>query len=576
MKRPRFLAVTLMVVGLLLTSQALAVPAHPGLTKVRQPDGTTLTIRLHGNEHQHYNTTADGYTILKNAEGYYVYATLDNGRLKPSSRIAHDPSERAIDEQAFLQHTSKHVKSTSPVRRSPDLISSRRRGATPKTHYNLDKFRGLVILVEFKDKKFSRSDYDQVANDIFNKQNFIGYLPNDPFPGSVRDYFSDMSDGAFQPQFDVIGPVQIKYSQYDANGWEDAWKLTLAAVNAVDSQVDFSRYDIDGDGEVDLIYFIFAGYGSNYTGNDERLLWPHADIIYNVDENGQYHWVRKDGVTLGDCACSTELEGWLETPSTIRLDGIGTVVHEFSHVLGLPDFYDADYEESGGESRAPGIWDVMASGCYDTPVGYSLFERWFMGWAKPEPIDSVGTYTLDKLSKNVGYRLNSAQDNEFFLLENRQKDDKWNESLPGHGMIVYRVDLTNQKVWNDNELNCDPSHNYYELLRAKPDPEADSSGDPFPGKGRVTSLTNYTSPASLRSWSGKESSLALMNIREDKFLITFDVVDAHSEVGIASPLAAPSSSPTLIFTPDGRQLSSMSSPGFYILRQGSTTRKVKK
>ena len=570
-----YLCVQLIFVGLLLTSQAFAIPAHPGIVKVRQPDGTTISIRLHGNEYQHYNTTSDGYTILKNAEGYYVYATLDNGLLKPSSRIAHDASERPADEQAFLQRISKHAKPGVQMRRTPALSSNSHRASTFKTHNDLSKFRGLVILVEFKDKKFSRTDYSQVANDIFNKENYKGILGS-PFPGSVRDYFSDMSDGQFKPQFDVVGPVKIKYSQYDANGYDDAWKLMLAAVNAADKEVDFSRYDIDYDRMVDLIYFIFAGYGSNYTGNDARLIWPHANMIYDMDEDNHYYWVIKDGVYLNDCACSTELEGLVDQPQYTRLDGIGSICHEFSHVLGLPDFYDTDNEESGGVSRTPGIWDVMDAGCYGTPVGYSLFERWFMGWAEPQDIDTLGTYTLDKLSKNVGYRLYSGQDKEFFLFENRQKDDKWNESLPGHGMIVYRVDMTNDWVWEDRCPNNDPSHNYYELLRAKPDPIVDSNYDPFPGRSNITSLTNYTSPASLRSWTGKDAPLALVNIREEGMMITFEVVDAHAEVDIASPLADPLSTPPIIFTPDGRQVSSMSRPGLYILRQGSTTHKVKK
>lgn len=573
-KSTRFLTVVLMVLGLLLTSQALAIPAHPGIAKVRQPDGTTVSIRLHGNEHEHFNTTADGYTILKNTEGYYVYATLEGGSLLPTQQIAHDPSERTASEQVFLKGIGKYLKPARQTRRA----SAGRRAYNAHTTYNLNNFRGLVILVEYKDKKFSMTDFNQVANDILNKENFLGILPGNPYTGSVRDYFSDMSDGQFKPQFDVVGPVKIKYSQYDAHKSDDAWKLMNAALDAADKNVNFRQYDGDKDGFVDLVYFIFAGNGSNYPGNDERLLWPHANIIYDMDENGDYYWVRKDNVLLGDCACSTELEGWTDQPSSIRLDGIGSIVHEFSHVLGLPDFYDTDNEESGGESHYPGVWDVMADGCYDTPVAYSLYERWFMGWAEPELIDSVGSYTLDKLSKNVGFRINSAQEDEFFLLENRQKDDKWNEILPGTGMMVYRVDYTNPQVWKYNMTNCDPSHNYYELLRAQPYADYDSSYDPFPGKGRVTSLTNYTSPASLRSWEGKETPLALINIQEDRQrgIISFDVVDAHSEVGILSPHSDQQSAPAAIFTPDGRQVPAMSRPGLYIIRQGNTIRKVKK
>ncbi|MBP5644439.1 MAG: M6 family metalloprotease domain-containing protein [Bacteroidales bacterium] len=569
-----FLAVAMMVVSLLLAGQTHAVPAHPAAVKVRQPDGTTITVRLHGDEYQHYNTTADGYTILKNPEGYYVYATLADGRLQPTPWIAHDPAERADDEQTFLRGVSRY---TRPDRKSlpgPAGIEGLRRAAPSHTSYNTENFRGLVILVEFNDKSFSRKNFETTASNMLNKEKYKGILPDNLMAGSVRDYFSDMSDGQFKPQFDVVGPVKLPYSQYDAHQFDNAWKLMAAALDSIDRQVDFRLYDGDGDQVVDLVYFIFAGNGSNYSGNDERLIWPHASIIYTIDDKGQYQWVRKDGVRLNDCACSVELYGWTQHPSTIKIDGIATIVHEFSHVLGLPDFYDADGEESGGESRTPGSWDVMAGGCYGTPVAYTLFERWFMRWADPERIDSAGTYTLDKLTKNVGYRIDSAHKNEFFLLENRQSDDKWNADLPGHGMMVYRIDLSNQGAWLGNDVNSDPSHSFYELVRANPDSLSDSGSDPFPGRSWITRLTNHTSPANLRSWSGLETPLVLVNIREDKGLITFDVVDADSEVGVRAPLADPQSAPPAIFTPDGRQVPAMSRPGLYILRQGTTTRKV--
>ena len=182
-KSTRFLTVVLMVLGLLLTSQALAIPAHPGIAKVRQPDGTTVSIRLHGNEHEHFNTTADGYTILKNTEGYYVYATLEGGSLLPTQQIAHDPSERTASEQAFLKGIGKYLKPARQTRRA----SAGRRAYNAHTTYNLNNFRGLVILVEYKDKKFSMSDFNQVANDILNKENFLGILPGNPYTGSVRD-----------------------------------------------------------------------------------------------------------------------------------------------------------------------------------------------------------------------------------------------------------------------------------------------------------------------------------------------------------------------------------------------------
>jgi hypothetical protein len=37
-----------------------AVPAYPKPVRVEQPDGTTLTVRVYGDERFHYATTVDG------------------------------------------------------------------------------------------------------------------------------------------------------------------------------------------------------------------------------------------------------------------------------------------------------------------------------------------------------------------------------------------------------------------------------------------------------------------------------------------------------------------------------------
>ena len=60
---------------------AHATPADPTPTRVTQPDGTTITVVLHGDEFLNYLTTSDGYTVVKNEAGYYTYACLDGDRL---------------------------------------------------------------------------------------------------------------------------------------------------------------------------------------------------------------------------------------------------------------------------------------------------------------------------------------------------------------------------------------------------------------------------------------------------------------------------------------------------------------
>ena len=344
--------------------------------------------------------------------------------------------------------------------------------------------------------------------------------------GSVRDYFRDNSMGQFQPQFDIVGPVQIDRSQFYPKSTDNASQLTLDVVNAIDNEVNFALYDGDKDGMVDMIFFIFAGHGANVGGNDSRLLWPHASAIYDPST---YQYVNKDGVWLGRYACSTELTG---SQSGREMDGIGTICHEFSHVLGLPDFYDTDYAGSGGESKDPGNWSLMSAGCYlngaHTPSGYSLFERYMVGFAMPEVIKEERSYSLERLNvSNTGYRINTPVNKEYFILENRQQE-KWDTYLPGHGLLVFRVDSTNTRVWDNNTINCNPNHNYYELVRARGSKSnVAGSYDPYPGRGKVTTLNSSTSPANLKTWSGKETKYGLLNITEENGVISFDIENTY-------------------------------------------------
>lgn len=527
-----------------------AMPAYNKPVKVQQPDGSYVTIRLHGDEWLHFNTTADGYTVVKDNSGYYRYAELKDGKLAATAQVAHDLDERSAQEQAFLTSVRKYqvpemsktiraMKDREVEARVQTLAAhqARRAGSNRAAVFDYSQFKGLIILVEYKDQAFSREDYKEVFTDMVNKEDYTGYSNTGygRYTGSVRDYYSDNSGGKFQPQFDIVGPVKINYSKLDANGTENGETLAKAAVDAADELVNFADYDTDGDGKVDMVYFVYAGLSSNYDGNDAGLLWPYAfDFSY-------YNNLRKDGKRLARYACSTELLG---SASSSILDGIGTICHEFSHVLGLPDFYDTDYEKSGGESLHPGDWSVMSGGSYlnysRTPAGYSLYERYAVGfYDEPEVIDAEGAYELEPLYLNgKGYRINTPVNKEFFLFENRQKTAfKWDRYLPGSGMLVHRVDKTRNDVWTSNTLNVNPERNYYEIVRAGGDGHnSDGSAyDVFPGSARVTALHNNTEPANLKTWSGKSTKWGLTNIKMADGVITFDVGNTYVVSSVSLP-----------------------------------------
>ena len=504
---------------------------------MQQPNGSFVTLRLVGDEWQHFQTTADGYSVVKNQQGYYVYAEKKNGQLEATALVAHDEAERTVSEQTYLSTVKKYqapdmserqVQERQLVqRRRQEILAGRRAQGNRATNYS--NFRGLIILIEFDDKGFSREDYPEIMNDMVNKEGYSGF-DNLTLTGSVRDYFSDNSGGKFQPHFDIAGPYKVPFSQYDCNINKDnkIGQILRAAIDSADvvGNVNFKDYDGDGDGKVDLVYFIVAGNGANYSGNNENLWWPHRSGFWGI---------KKDGVYLQDYASSTELLGYMSRPTTIRIDGIGTIVHEFSHVLGLPDFYDTDYEKGGGQSYDPGDWSVMASGCYadsgDTPVGYSLYERYSVGFCEePETITAEGSYTLEPLfSSFTGFRIDSPVNKEFFLFENRQNDAfKWDKCLPGSGMLVHRVDKTNTGVWYNNTINVNPDHNYYEVVRAGGNGSSGTAADVFPGTRKVTTLNAKTTPANLKTWSGKSTRWGLKNIQMANGVITFDIEDIYA------------------------------------------------
>jgi len=547
----------------MMAYQSMAVPAHRAPVTITQPDGTSVTIQLRGDEWMHYETTTDGYSVIKNKKGYYVYAELKEGRLMPTGTIAHDVKDRKAAEREFLRSKKKYqapAMTPQTAEKKKAVLQQRqqtlaKRKAIKRSDTNAKEIHGIVILIQYKDKEFSTANTQTFYNDMLNKKGYDGYVDGNgkkqEYTGSLHEYFNDNTSGAIKTHFDIAGPYTVDFSQYDPkmgySGDEARDSKTrdilYAAIDSADVDVDFSQYDNNGDGIVDFLYFIVAGTGSNYSSNDKGLWWPHQSHLYYEYDEEKSIWrgPTKDGVELLKYASSVELCGWESQPESIKPDGIGTICHEFSHVLGLPDFYDADYEKSGGMSNTLGEWSLMDAGCYcnnaRTPVGYSIYERRAIGAdADITKIDSAGSYVLQPSPVGLkGLYIDDTNEEEFFILENRNKEaSKWDAYLPGNGLLVYHVDITNEEVWLYNEVNNDPSHNYYKLLLAggehtdKDGNYIKTAADAFPGTDEVTELTNESMPANLLNWNGEPSKRILKNIAMNGQDITFDVFKATS------------------------------------------------
>ena len=471
----------LSIIFIMLSVQiVLAVPAKLGIWKtITLADGTEVKVQLSGDEHSHFWRTSDGVK--------YIYNT-DNAAYKK------------VDSSTLLAAAKAKIAKRVAV----NAAKSKSNASSSSTAFT-GKKKGLIILVQFTDKSFSSGHTKSLYNRIANE---TGFTSTDGFKGSVCDYFKAQSAGQFELDFDVIGPVTMSntYSYYGGNdrSGNDKYpgKMVAEACTAIKDSVNFSDYDWDGDGNVDQVFVLYAGQGEADSGI-ENTIWPHEWQLSSSDYGGS---LTLDNVTIDTYACSNELT------SNSTIEGIGTICHEFSHCLGLPDLYDTGYSGYYGM----GSWDLMCDGSYNgdtfVPAGYTSYEKMVCGWLTPTELKDVDSHitNMKALSDGGGayiiYNANHA--NEYYLIENRQKIN-WDAQLPGSGVLILHVDY-DQTVWDNNVVNTVESDNDHQRLTIfHADNDDDKSywssrdysysktteyGDPYPYNGN-DSLTNNSTPA---------------------------------------------------------------------------------
>jgi len=445
---------SLIIFLLSLSVSAYAVRARGGWHEVCQSDGSKLSVMLCGDEWLHYFVTRDGLPLVQTDAGDFCYADCNGFALRPSGLLAHNASDRTTAEWRNIGSlgSADHLEQLASQRRTQ--ANSRR--LQRRSDY-VGQYRGLIILTSFTDRDFSRDDPKAFYERVFNEEGFSDYGTM----GSVRDYFLDQSDGQFDLTFDVIGPIRATRASTQYPDDYVRRYLIPEMVRAVADSVDMRDYDWDGDGYVDQVMVLYAGYSSaDYLANDsstyaaKNTIWPHEWTLSSA--------ITVDGMIIYTYACSNEI--WI----TNKPAGIGTFCHEFSHCLGLPDLYDTKFETNGSSSNG-GImdaWELMDGGNYNnngwTPCGFSGFERELCGWQEATVLDSPTTIS-DMQPLNQGgsiYKLvnvcSQKSIDEFYMLENRQQTG-WDSYLPGHGLLVTHVDYS-PSAWNSNNVNNNLSH----------------------------------------------------------------------------------------------------------------------
>lgn len=422
---------------------ANAVPAKRIQKVITLANGTQVSVELRGDEYLSWWEGTDGTAYRTTATDENVFEAFDLEAQKPAAA-----ARRARTEQGRVARLAR-VKNS--LKGADDKM--RGLGGDHITYKGVKK--GLVVLVDFKNKKFADGHDLEYYKNVINGKDFSD--EEEGYVGSVRDYFLAQSNGQFELDFDVVGPVTMsKNSGYYGNDGayqkdEKVYEMIKEACDGIQDKVNLKDYDWDGDGEADQVFFLYAGLGQA-SGGSPGTIWPH--------ESELRYWpcgvLSYPTGKINTYACANELQPETQGSSRYISAGIGTICHEFSHCLGFADMYDT----TGGGGYGMSVFDVMDQGSYNgngfVPCNYTAFERIYAGWVEAIELESPATVKDMKSVSDYGrpfIMYNYKNTNEYFLMENRQNTG-WDKGLYGsNGLLIVHVNYVPSR-WANNSVNA--------------------------------------------------------------------------------------------------------------------------
>lgn len=642
------------LIGVFTTINIWGAKAFSEPLTITQKDGKQLTFMMNGDEHFNYLTTTDGVLLYRDGKDFFVAVIDNDGTLKSSGVLAHNAGQRTTEEITFIgkQDKDKFFKTaeqtteqTTVPRKGMKKLSMPNDDYTyyPKTLFphrgnGEDSPKALVILADFADQKFKRyvesdEENDQITMQIFDQYlNAMGARPYHKKDntlqkniGSVKQYFSDMSGGKFTPVFDVATVVHLpqNMSVYGENwtannGHYHSSRMDLfipEVCQLADGNVNFAQYDANEDGYVDLVYVIFAGFGEQQTGADPDVIWPQSGTPYTYpsgssvdefcicDEKKVYRYgVHSElnfnpAVMEDNSALFPNGEPWI--------NGIGLFCHEFSHCMGLPDFYPTIKKVQEAGNPAMEYWDLMDGGEYSNsgynPTAYTAWEREYMGWMEMGVLKDemrgkqISLVSIDKSSDGTAYKIfpdDNENGNEYVFIQNIQPAgwNNWLANKRGQGMLVtyvnydsYAFSLRSNSVNNivgESRMTIVPADGEYissylvgeDKDYSQEEYIASHKGDPFPGTKNVHELLSIPMIG-----SGKHMEKPLLNIQEENGVITFYYLTDSTVPQIATDIQQTdidsNTKETKIYTLDGRYVGKSTrglAKGVYIINGKKT------
>jgi len=561
---------------IILITSIWSVSAPPFLFEVNQPDGSKIPVRMYGHEYYNWIETEDGYVInwieADNRLGWYYNKLDDNSKFTSSDILVEYPAPIDLRLPKYLREISPNVREIKHVESSPHHIHEDQLQRSNQSYI----VKPLVFLVDFDglptgmpDKTYTNVQFQHLLFDEDLNSNNAN-LPSN-YDMSVADYYNEISHGQIIISGDsesVIDWVTAdhEYSYYvdgaqgtgqGSNGKANsAASLVLEIAMQVDSHINFSEFDGNGDGEVDVVIIIVEGWGN---GDDDQF-WPHmstilsgSDINPSASTNSDGYFYL-DGVTIKKYIVMPEQYYYNDIGvSQGYIHPIGTTCHELGHILGLPDLYDTSDNGAAGI----GAWGLMGTGNYQrqtSPAYMSAWSRYQLGLINPVIIEDAMNSSAILFPAEIGesdYRamilpMDTNMPQEYLLLENRQKLGS-DQYLKKSGLLAWHIDETMTNMYPTlNSVNVNPDFYGVNLIQA--DGEGDlyvnegiaDSKDPFPGSLGITELNQLETNSYDRDVDGsiepgKESGIEIKDIiEEDDGNITFKILNPNQQGAIIS------------------------------------------
>lgn len=446
------------VLAFSLAAAVSAAPAAPVELTLIQPDGSMFIARQWGDEWVNGYETLDGYTILQQEDGWWVYAeTAADGGLAPVPAGEGNLRVGSILPEGLPLHARPVI--PDDVRRltAQSGIQSRNSGNQPT----------LVLLASFSDR-----------SGTYTAANFASSMFG--ATGSVKDYYLDASFNQLTltaatethgtANDGIVGWLNLGYNHPNTGGSTGTANQLIVknALIAADPYINYASYDTNGDGYISInelhLVVIVAGYERSYS-NSSPSVWGHRWSLNGVTPP------TLDGKVLGDSGHN----GGYAQFGEIHLDHqatIGIMVHELGHDITWPDLYDTD-----GSSDGVGVWSIMGSGSWNATSGNyygsspalpDAWLKWYQGWITPTTVNGTLTgaaipqaetnakaFLLRPNPGGVDWEFyQHSGTGEFFLVENRQLTG-YDAGLPGCGLLIWHMD---ESVTYSNSANANETH----------------------------------------------------------------------------------------------------------------------